>query len=175
MIGFNKNGVVNNDKSEIMTLAEFRSCFIDNNVDQEQRNLMFDQFISLWESSKLEDVRPFITSIWIDGSFTEKKYNPDDIDIAILVSPSPEKAVELKESMEILTDDRDKIKEITKTELLCAFDVPNIDFSNYDNDFRGQKNIICELYYYLQDLFSKNRDKINKSLIVLKVKDGELL
>ncbi|MCW1909884.1 hypothetical protein N7X57_05420 [Lactiplantibacillus paraplantarum] len=175
MIEFNENGVINDDKSEKITLAEFRSCCIDNNVDQEQRNLMFDQFISLWESSKLEDVRPFITSIWIDGSFTEKKHDPDDIDIVILVSPSPEKAVDLKESIEILTDDRDKIKEITKTHLLCAFDVPNIDFSKYDNQFKEQKNIMSELYYYFQALFSKNRETINKSLIVLEVKGGKLL
>ncbi|QPB56686.1 DUF6932 family protein [Lacticaseibacillus paracasei] len=175
MLNYNSFGIVDNKTSETMTKQEFCHFFIQGNLNVNLRKQLFLQLNSLFETYLLPLIHD-IHRIWIDGSFVSKKPFPSDIDVLVLVTPTADSEPQDTQIISTILDERDEIKCQTNVHLFVIFDYPNIDFSNqgYREKFSLSKNSHNELYQYYKQLFSHTRADKPKTIIELRVKDGEI-
>jgi hypothetical protein len=112
-----------------------KKCCVDDFPTSSRRNMLYCNFIQL-----LESIREFstqygcFTEIWVDGSYTTSKPEPDDIDILLVCDHSKINAVPimLRGNIDNLLD-RDYIKHNFKIDVLPL--MMNVDDPDYDYDY----------------------------------------
>jgi hypothetical protein len=83
MIKFDENGYLSPNDLIETDLATIKKVFVESVPLSSTRKAIFDDYLSYNE--ELRKIIPSGFMQWIDGSFTTKKVNPNDIDIVTFV------------------------------------------------------------------------------------------
>lgn len=86
MVEFDKNGNPQPPGIVNINFADFKVVFVDSFNNSKTRNIIFENY-----ENYISDFKDKITSQfehWINGSYTTKKDNPNDIDLVNIVSVS---------------------------------------------------------------------------------------
>lgn len=83
---FNTYGNLDGGIVSVQSIKEIETFFVQAFPNSKTRQRNFDGFLNLLNEFKNNNMEQYISKYWIDGSFTTKKTDPNDIDLIIFLN-----------------------------------------------------------------------------------------
>lgn len=169
-LSFNSNGNLICGEHEL-SLEEFHKFFVEEFECSNTREKIYKNFIEVLNFLVHLGFNDF--SIWIDGSYTTSKLDPNDIDFSIIIDRANtlsfnqgQKQIFRQLFYDVQPAD---FRNLLHDNYDCDVYIV-VDAENYPNDKYYKKFMDCKKYWY--NWWSHDRDGNEKGFVKLNVKGG---
>lgn len=126
-----------------LTLDEFKNNFVNPFGESTSRKRIYENFLDFFFSEYITPFHSVISRVWIDGSFTTSKLNPNDIDWIIFLKFKNDEEFNLTNQF---------MKLYKKSLKAFAYNYDCDLYIIYDKDEVSMPNINDETKYFLQNI-----------------------
>lgn len=142
MLKFNSSGFLIPDTRIVSSKEELEQYFV-NEIKSNTRNDIFDNYSNY--SLKLKEICKEESLVqWINGSFTTKKENPNDIDLVTFLD------------YRIISSNRNKLKNFVYPKSFELFEVDAYLIESYPNEHKKSVLYSSDKFYWI-DQFTKTK------------------
>jgi len=92
---FNRYGNLDGGIVPVNHVGDIHAFFVSDFPNSTTRERNFNGMLSFFKLLKEGELGNYITKVWIDGSFTSNKVDPNDIDLIVVLDASPKNIIKL--------------------------------------------------------------------------------
>lgn len=158
-----------------VNLSEFEEIFVLSFKKSSKREQIYSNFIKFFNLQILNKYRTVISKLWIDGSFSTAKVEPNDIDGIIFLKFSNDEEYHLAmEFQELHATYFKKLAYEYDCDLYVQFDIDKIPTRNSVNESYSRFYDNVDLYTkYWMGQFCFDRQQRPKGIFELEFKESE--
>lgn len=159
----------------VLSIEELKTVFVDE-FDSINRKRIYNNFIAFFSSEFIEPFKDIISKIWIDGSFSTQKKEPNDIDGIIFLSYTNDQEMDKCFLFQKMFQNGSNLKNVAYAydcDFYVIFDVKKLEKPTQQDDYAIFYSSVDYNFKYWMGQFCFDREQNPKGIIELVFKEDD--